>query len=133
MTENQQESRIIGIRDPAYIRSELKKFQIDSYELTNNENRVKNPDTDLVPAAIRPFGVWVKARFPDREFRCLGYRGLVLASRSDIRKRPKEFYQGLLSELSVKNPEVGHYIERSWPLIFSVPDKNCGGGSFSPE
>ena len=42
-----------------------------------------------------------------------------MVSRNDIRQHPKKYYQNFLDELSKSpNPEVGHYVERSWCAIF---------------
>jgi hypothetical protein len=127
--QKKKESMIIGFTDTNYIKNELETFMINSYEITSEENKKRNPGTALVPAAIRPFGNWIKAHFPGESLKCIGYRGIVAASREDIQKRPRQFYESLIAELQVQNPEVGHYIERAWPLILSVD--NCGGGNFS--
>jgi hypothetical protein len=124
-----KDSIIVGLTDPEYIQNELDNFMIDEYEITSDENRRKNPGSVLEPAQVRPFGKWIKARFPGEEMNCMGYRGLAAASRQDIHKRPREFYEQLIGELQSQNPEVGHYVERAWPLILSVGSK-CGGGSF---
>jgi hypothetical protein len=76
-------------------------------------------------------GKWIEARFPGETLTCIGYRGVATASRIDIQKRPREFYEKLIGELQTQNPEVGHYIERAWPLILSVDGDKCGGGNFS--
>ena len=127
--QKKKESIIVGFTDPNYIKTELETFMINSYEITSEENKKRNPGTALVPAAIRPFGNWVKAHFPGESLKCIGYRGVATASKEDIQKRPRQFYESLIAELQVQNPEVGHYIERAWPLILSVD--NCGGGNFS--
>ena len=127
--QENKESIIVGFTDPIYIKNELDTFMINEYEITSDENKKRNPGTKLEPALIRPFGNWIKARFPGETLKCIGYRGVATASRDDIRKRSREFYELLLGELQTQNPEVGHYIERAWPLILSV-DK-CGGGNFS--
>ena len=129
--QGRKESIIIGFRDPVYIQNELDTFMINEYEITSEENKQRNPGTKLDLASIRPFGKWVKARFPGETLKCIGYRGVAVASRADIHKRPREFYEKLIGELQTQNPEVGHYVERVWPLILSVD--NCGGGNFSPQ
>ena len=125
------DSRIIGFDDPTYIKDEMDTFEIDAYRSTSEENNNANPETRLVPADIRPFGRWIKARFPNEKLTCIGYRGLAVASREDIQKRPKSFYQSLMVELNYNNPEVGHFVERAWPLILSIPDEKCQDGDFS--
>jgi hypothetical protein len=127
--QKRKESIIIGFTDPIYIKNELETFMIDEYEITSEENKKRNPGTELVPSPIRPFGKWVEARFPGETLTCIGYRGLATASREDIQKRSIHFYENLIGDLQVQNPEAGHYVERAWPLILSVD--NCGGGNFS--
>ena len=129
--QNKKESIIIGFTDPTYITSELDTFMIDEYEITSEENKQRNPGVVLELASIRPFGKWIKANFPGETLNCIGYRGVVVVSKTDIHKRPREFYEKLITQLQTQNPEVGHYIERAWPLILSVD--NCGGGNFSPH
>jgi hypothetical protein len=99
-------------------------FTIDKWEITNAENKKKNSNDNLTPATIRPYGKWFESHFPNEKMRFASFNGIVLASKEDILKRPKDFYINLLNELSFVNPEVGHYIERSWKNIFSIPDNN---------
>lgn len=129
---NQHDSHIVGIRDPSYIADQLRHLQLDEYEVTHTQNRSANPDPKLTPAAVRPFGAWLQARFPGSELKCISYRGLILASRSDIKKRPREKYEQLLGEVNVKNAEAVHYMERAWPIILSIPDESCGGAAYNP-
>jgi hypothetical protein len=129
--QQKKDSIIVGFTDPEYIQNEMDTFMIDEYEITSEENKRRNPGTTLEPAQVRPFGNWIKARFPGEELTCIGYRGVAVASREDIHKRPREFYEKLIGELQSQNPEVGHYIERAWPLILSVDGDKCGGGNFN--
>ena len=47
------------------------------------------------------------------------YSGIFCVSRERIRSRSRGYYADLLSQLSKdKNPEIGHYFERSWYYIF---------------
>jgi len=39
-------------------------------------------------------------------------------SSTNIRGRSREYYQNLIDQLQHPNPEAGHYMERSWVLIF---------------
>lgn len=79
----------------------------------------------LVESKIRPFGKWYESKFGNLVTTLANYFGIFAVSRADILKRPKSFYQDLLSDLSVgENPEVGHYFERSWEAIFTPDKKN---------
>jgi hypothetical protein len=54
---------------------------------------------------------------------CISFTGIILVSKEDILKRPKEFYINLFKEHLFENAEVVHYSERSWKNIFSISDK----------
>jgi hypothetical protein len=123
--ETTKESVIVGFKDPEYLQKELDTFVLDEYEITSEENKRDHPGTKLEPASIRPFGNWVKARFPGKSLTCMSYRGVLAVSRKDIYKKPLEYYKKLLEELQFKNSEVVHYFERAWPLVFSISDENC--------
>ena len=123
--ETKKDSIIVGFKDPAYLQSELNTFILDEYEITSEENKKNNPGNTLEPAMIRPFGKWVKARFPGKSFTCMSYRGVLAVSRIDIHKKPLEYYEKFIDELQFKNSEVVHYFERAWPLVFSIDDEKC--------
>ena len=91
---------------------------------TNPANRTKNPETSLTPARDRPLGSWFNKRFPGETIECVSYLGILAVSKEDILKRPRSFYEGLLDELSLENPEVAHYTERTWIHIFSVSENS---------
>jgi hypothetical protein len=97
-----------------------KNFSIDKWEVSSPENSRFSSQHKLTPASIRPFGAWFAAHFPGEKHECVSFFGIVSASKEGIRKRPKEFYQGLLNEVSMPSPEAGHYTERSWANTFSI-------------
>jgi hypothetical protein len=115
-------STITGITDKSFINAE-KEFKIDSYTVTNKENRKKNPDTRLDKSEYRPLAVWFSKHFPNESPTCMSYNGIMAVTRESIQKRPIEFYKNLLDEHSFKNAEVVHYSERTWKNIFSID--NC--------
>jgi len=121
------ESVIIGTNDDDIIESE-KEFFIDSYSYSNLENRKNNPESKLDPALLRPYGRWFEYMFGDEKHKCVSSNGIFSASRTDILKRTKDFYLKLLLQLNSKSPESGHYIERSWANIVSIPGENCKEG-----
>ena len=74
----------------------------------------------LADRALKPwFETYVQEPFPSDKL--LFYKnGLFAVSKSRILSRPREYYKTLLDELAVhEDPEVGHYLERSWVYIFS--------------
>ena len=99
----------------------LKSFTLDSYVVSNTDNRVANPTSEVVPAEDRPLGVWLSKRMPGQEIEIESYNGVFIVSREDLRKSPKLFYEGLLQELQVPNPEVIHYMERVWGHLLHIP------------
>jgi hypothetical protein len=123
--ENSNESVIVGFKEPVYLKNEQDNFLLNEYEITSEENKKNNPGTVLKPASVRPFGNWIKARFPGKIFSCMSYRGVLAISRKDIHKNRIEYYEKFLEELQFKNAEVVHYFERAWPLVFSISDESC--------
>jgi hypothetical protein len=117
-------SLILGSKNNNEIQN-IYNFTIDKWLVTNSENRKKNPSDDLTPASIRPYGKWFKSHFPNEDITCLSATGIILASKEDILKRPKEFYVKLFEEHLFENTEVVHYSERSWKTIFSISDEHC--------
>lgn len=99
-------------------------FSLNNWVTTNAENRQLHTESQLVPSKIRPLGKWFEHHFPGEDFSTISFWGVLAVSREDIRKRPVEFYKKLLEELNYKDPEVGHYIERSWKTVFSIDNSN---------
>jgi len=121
---NTRDSVIVGHKDDTFIK-EANSFSIDSWEVTNEANRKKNPDSKLKAAEQRPLGAWFEKRFPGESLSCVSFTGIMAVSREDILKRPLDFYKKMLEEHSHSNAEVVHYSERVWKNIFSIPDENC--------
>jgi hypothetical protein len=117
-------SAIVGFKDDNTIK-EANNFSIDFYEVTSYENKKKNPQSHVEPSDERPLHKWFHKHFGEEKVNCVSYLGLILVSREDILKRPKEFYKKLRDELSHPNPETGHYTERTWKHIFSIDNDNC--------
>jgi hypothetical protein len=70
-------------------------------------NTFVNPNIDLKTTEINIF--W----------------GAIFSVRKEaILKRSKEYYEQLLSQLTTDNPEIGHFIERSWYYIFNLDQFN---------
>jgi len=117
-------SVIIGHKDDKMI-DETYNFSIDTWTVTNAENRRKNPDSLLIPSVDRPLRSWFEKRFHGDSLNCVSFTGIMAVSRDDIQKRPKEFYEDLYKEHAHTNPEVVHYSERVWKNIFSIDDDKC--------
>jgi len=102
----------------------LYHFLIQHHTSSSPENNHINPETALEPSKIRPFGRWFQEKIGGYPLRHVSYNGILSVSKKDVLQRPKSFYENLLEELNHPNPEVGHYLERSWQAIFSMDDTN---------
>ena len=122
--QNKNKSVFIHYKDGADL-SILYNFQLDEWSASNSLNKNANNETKLTPAKIRPYGKWYEHHFGSFEdkYPYGSLWGIFAVSKTDVLKRPKEFYQDLLEQLEVSsNPEVGHYCERCWSKIFNYDD-----------
>ena len=101
-----------------------KNFTIDSWLSTDIANQKINSDANLSLSNIRPFGKWYNYYFGTADSTdCISYAAIFAISKENILKKPKEYYMQFMDQLSQHhNPEVGHYIERSWAQIFPQDD-----------
>ena len=91
---------------------------------SNPKNLEKNNENVLTLSPIRPFGNWFKYYFGNTIVSSFCYWGIFSIDKKDIIQHRIDRYIKLLHQLSnSSNPEVGHYIERSWCAIFH-PMKN---------
>jgi hypothetical protein len=105
------------------VRRSIYNFTLLEYNSSDSRNKTDN--IKLHPAEIRPYGKWFDNKFGDLIINAITYFGTFSVSSNHIKNRCVEFYNELLRELSVSNnPEVGHYIERSWLAIF-YPMEGC--------
>jgi hypothetical protein len=98
----------------------FKDFKLDHW-LSSEENNAKlYPNNDLKAAFLRPYGKWYKYHFGNKKkIQYYTINGIFSLDKRDINQHAKFRYIFLLNQLRVHaNPEVGHYIERSWSAIF---------------
>jgi len=108
----------IGSITEINIKNKFYNFTRNSYLTTDKDNKELNADSKIRISDIRPFGKWYEHHFDNLNVNFHTWWGIFATTREIIHKRPKEFYQKLLDELSDSvNPEVGHYIERAWFAI----------------
>ena len=102
------------------VRKDLYSFTIHAWSSSNPDNKKDNAETQLLLSPVRPFGKWFDKHFgSDTKVQVVCYYGIFAASRRDIRQHPKSFYEELLAYVNThSNPEVGHYLERSWGAMF---------------
>jgi hypothetical protein len=102
-------------------------FTIDKYLSSHSDNKQINNDGEIQKSNIQPYGLWFNHFFINGEKNeYVSYCGIISVSKNNILQKPKSYYEILLNELSSHhNPEVGHYIERSWYSIFYPYNSNA--------
>jgi hypothetical protein len=101
------------------IKNHFNTFVLDNWCCTDPKNATLNPEAKLLPAIIRPYGNWFKYHFGDIIVNHWCIHGVFSIHKIDILQHDIKRYKQLLSAVERhSNPEVGHYIERSWAAIF---------------
>jgi hypothetical protein len=101
------------------IKNRFSNFTLNTWKSTDIRNLQLNPESKTYPAKIRPYGKWFYHMFGNINVQWVCYYGILSVHKFDILKYNIRRYIRLLDEVSVhSNPEVGHYIERSWAAIF---------------
>lgn len=101
------------------VKTDLYDFQLENWKATDIKNSSINPETKLELSKIRPFGKWYESHFGDIRISNVFFSGILTVDKYAILQHPKSFYENLIVELeNSSNPEVGHYFERSWAVIF---------------
>jgi hypothetical protein len=115
---NYQHALFIGEYTPNLL-NKFHSFQLDNW-LSSEENNAKlYTNNQLKPAFIRPYGKWYKYHFGNKKINYYTINSIFSIDKRDILQHAKSRYMFLLKQLRVHaNPEVGHYIERSWSAIF---------------
>ena len=115
------------------VSKELYDFKLDYWKSTDakndelytetNKNIHNQKDLNILELSnIRPFGEWYNNYFGDLKINWVSYLGIIGISKKHILNHPTEYYTIFLNQLLSPNPEVGHYIERSWCAIFHPLD-----------
>ena len=101
------------------IKNKFENFCLDNWKSTNNQNFSKNNESILDLSVIRPFGKWYQHYFDNIVVNYVCYWGIFSLDKRDIIQHPINRYINFINQLNTSsNPEVGHYIERSWAAIF---------------
>ena len=96
-----------------------KDFSMDSHITTDPQNVRLNPERKLKKAQIRPFHKWYNYNFGNTRVYFQSMCGIFCLHRNDIVKYKSDRYQKFANLINNhSNPEVGHYFERSWAVIF---------------
>ena len=94
-------------------------FQLDSYSCAYSANFNKTGRSDLLPCNIRPYYKWYNFFFGNITAHWCTYGGVFSIDKRDIIQHPKSNYVRIIQPVQTHfNPEAGHYIERSWGVIF---------------
>lgn len=102
------------------IQIKFNDFQLSNWKSSNNKNLEKNNESLLELSKIRPFGNWFKYYFGNKKINIFCYWSVFSIDKRDIIQHPKYRYIILLNQVNnSSNPEVGHYLERSWCAIFN--------------
>ena len=106
------------------VKNSFHNFQLDNWGCTNVDNLKKNNNSQLKPCLIRPYGRWYEHHFGQVVGNWSTWFGVFSVSKMDILQYSINRYQRLISTVSDhSNPEAGHYMERSWGVVFG-PFKN---------
>jgi len=98
------------------------------HELTAPEWRIHEWAGPLEPAT-EALGPWMRRHVGLDDSaprgRLLWYMGACFGiSRQCAARRPRAYYENLRDQVSTRNPEAGHFMERSWFYIFSGLNTN---------
>jgi hypothetical protein len=108
----------IGNQFPS-VKNMFADFTLDNWKTSNTQNSTINDESVLERAKLRPYGRWYKYFFGNKNVKIVCMFGIFSIHKLDIIKHNINYYIQLLNTVSGhSNPEVGHYIERSWGVIF---------------
>ena len=95
-------------------------FTLDTWTASEGKNKMLNNECILQPAILRPYGKWYQFFFGKDVVKHYALCGIFSMSKFDIIKYSVNYYLNFLNSVNThSNPEVGHYIERSWAAIFN--------------
>lgn len=108
----------LGAQVPS-VKNTFADFTLDNWSTSNTQNSAINDESILEKAILRPYGRWYKYFFGYKDVKIVCMFGIFSIHKLDIIKHDINYYIQLLNTVSGhSNPEVGHYIERSWGAIF---------------
>lgn len=101
------------------VKQEFGNFTLDHWTSTDSANKALNSENLTYPAKLRPYGKWYTYMFGKTKTNWFCLHGILSVHKLDILKHDISHYVKLMNAVGVhSNPEVGHYIERSWAAIF---------------
>ena len=97
----------------------FKDFKLDSHACECQANISKNSETLLYKSVLRPYSRWYYYFFKNTISHWSTFGGIFSIDKRDIIQHPLNRYMSILQTVSThSNPEAGHYVERSWGVIF---------------
>ncbi len=109
------------------IREQFADVVMDVYESSSKENKkiMNKSQHEIKKSPERPFKNWFIKNFPDNDIDIYSYNCIFAVDKKDIIKNDIQVYQNLIKYLNDHtNPEVGHYMERSWGALFKPNENN---------
>lgn len=100
------------------IKNKFSDFYLNSWKTSFDKNKDSNVPDELKPSDERPYGKWFEKKFGAINVKNYCIYGIFSVSKKDILQHTKDYYSDFVKDLNYPNPEVGHYIERSWGAIF---------------
>jgi len=102
------------------IKNKFNDFKLDNWSSTNTQNFAKNNESSLELSKIRPFGNWFRYYFGNEIIKQFCYWSIFSIDKRDILQHPIMRYIILINQVNKSsNPEVGHFLERSWCAVFN--------------
>jgi hypothetical protein len=101
------------------LKNRFNNFKLDNWLSSDTQNSMLYNDVKLYPSTIRPYGKWFRYHFGNLIIKYFTINSIFSIDKKDILQHPIQRYIYLIKQLRIHaNPEVGHYVERSWSAIF---------------
>jgi hypothetical protein len=101
------------------IKTNFHDFTLDNWSCSNPDNFSKNSENVLYKCKLRPYAKWYNYFFGNITAHWYTPGGIFSIDKRDIIQHPKTKYINIIQPVNThSNPEAGHYIERSWGVIF---------------
>jgi hypothetical protein len=101
------------------LKTNYNDFKLDYWHCSHLENYSKNSENTLHKCKLRPYAIWYNYFFGNTPAHWSTLGGIFSIDKRDIIQHPKTKYISLVQTVNThSNPEAGHYIERSWGVIF---------------
>jgi len=105
------------------VKENFVNFTLNDHLVANVSNRNNAGRIPIAPASIRPFGAWYEHHLPNMKVYGFSLWGIFAASKEDIKKQSKSFYENIIKDVSRnKHEEASHFMERAWTSIIHSPD-----------